>query len=86
MINLLNPPPGPALAGKWQAILKKYIFKCLRRKRWCLLAGAIAVRKVGSSGAKLITSLCIGLTTMFALVLVFEVGFNSIPVAVNLSR
>ena len=43
-------------------------------------------RKVGSSGSKLITSLCVILTTMFALVLVFEVGFNNIVVTINLSR
>jgi hypothetical protein len=44
------------------------------------------VRKVGSSGSKLITSLCVILTTMFALVLAFEVGFNNIVVTINLSR
>jgi NADH-ubiquinone oxidoreductase chain 5 len=43
-------------------------------------------RKVGSSGSKLITSLCVILTTMFALVLVFEVGFNNVVVTINLSR
>jgi len=43
-------------------------------------------RKVGSSGSKLITSLCVVLTTMFALVLVFEVAFNNIVVTINLSR
>lgn len=44
------------------------------------------MRKVGSSGSKLITSLCVILTTMFALVLAFEVGFNNIVVTINLSR
>jgi len=43
-------------------------------------------RKVGSRGSQIITSFFVILTTMFALVLFFEVGFNSIPVTVNLSR
>ena len=43
-------------------------------------------RKIGNNGAKLIASLCVILTTMFALVLVFEVAFNNIAVDINLSR
>ena len=43
-------------------------------------------RKVGSGGSQIITSFFVILTTMFALVLFFEVGFNSISVLVNLSR
>ena len=41
---------------------------------------------IGNNGAKLIASLCVILTTMFALVLVFEVAFNNIAVDINLSR
>jgi NADH-ubiquinone oxidoreductase chain 5 len=43
-------------------------------------------RKVGVSGAQLITSLCIILTTLLAIVAFLEVGLNSIPVSINLFR
>jgi NADH-ubiquinone oxidoreductase chain 5 len=43
-------------------------------------------RKVGVSGAQLITSLCVILTTLLATVAFFEVGLNNIPVSINLFR
>jgi len=43
-------------------------------------------RKVGVSGAQLITCLCVILTTLLATVAFFEVGFNNIPVSINLFR
>jgi len=41
-------------------------------------------RKVGISGAQLITSLSIVLTTLLAVLAFFEVGLNNIPVSINL--
>jgi NADH-ubiquinone oxidoreductase chain 5 len=41
-------------------------------------------RKVGVSGAQLITSLSIIVTTLLAIVAFFEVGLNNIPVSINL--
>jgi NADH-ubiquinone oxidoreductase chain 5 len=43
-------------------------------------------RKVGVSGAQLITCLCIIITTLFAIIVFFEVGLNNIPVSINLFR
>jgi len=43
-------------------------------------------RKVGVSGAQLITSLSIVLTTLLAIVAFLEVGLNNIPVSINLFR
>jgi NADH-ubiquinone oxidoreductase chain 5 len=43
-------------------------------------------RKVGVSGAQLITSLSIIVTTFLAIVTFFEVGINNIPVSINLFR
>lgn len=43
-------------------------------------------RKVGVSGAQLITTLCVILTTLLAIVAFFEVGLNNIPVSINLFR
>ena len=43
-------------------------------------------RKVGSQGSQIITSLGVILTTIIALILFFEVGFNGISVSINLSR
>jgi NADH-ubiquinone oxidoreductase chain 5 len=43
-------------------------------------------RKVGVSGAQLITTLCVILTTLLATVAFFEVGLNNIPVSINLFR
>jgi NADH-ubiquinone oxidoreductase chain 5 len=43
-------------------------------------------RKVGVSGAQLITCLCIITTTLFAIIVFFEVGLNKIPVSINLFR
>jgi len=54
------------------------------------LLGAIVAgffgRKVGVSGAQLITSLCVILTTLLAIVAFFEVGLNNIPVSINLFK
>jgi NADH-ubiquinone oxidoreductase chain 5 len=41
-------------------------------------------RKVGVSGAQLITSLSIVTTTLLAVLAFFEVGLNNIPVSINL--
>ena len=43
-------------------------------------------RKVGVSGAQLITSLSIIVTTLLAIIAFFEVGLNNIPVSINLFR
>ena len=43
-------------------------------------------RKVGVSGAQLITSTCLIVTTLLAIVAFFEVGLNNIPVSINLFR
>jgi NADH-ubiquinone oxidoreductase chain 5 len=43
-------------------------------------------RKVGVSGAQLITTLCVISTTLLAIVAFFEVGLNNIPVSINLFR
>ena len=41
-------------------------------------------RKVGVSGAQIITTSCVILTTIFAIITFFEVGLNNIPVSVQL--
>jgi NADH-ubiquinone oxidoreductase chain 5 len=43
-------------------------------------------RKVGVSGAQLITSLSIVLTTLLVIIAFLEVGLNNIPVSINLFR
>jgi len=43
-------------------------------------------RKVGVSGAQLITCLCVIITTLLAIVAFCEVGLNNIPVSINLFR
>jgi NADH-ubiquinone oxidoreductase chain 5 len=43
-------------------------------------------RKVGVSGAQLITCLCVIITTLLAIITFFEVGFNNIPVSISLFR
>ena len=43
-------------------------------------------RKTGVSGAQIITSACVIITTIFAIVAFFEVGLNNIPVSINLIR
>jgi len=43
-------------------------------------------RKVGVSGAQLITCLCIVITTILAIVAFIEVGCNNIPVSMNLFK
>lgn len=43
-------------------------------------------RKVGVSGAQLITCLCIIITTLLTVVAFIEVGLNKIPVSINLFR
>jgi NADH-ubiquinone oxidoreductase chain 5 len=43
-------------------------------------------RKVGVSGAQLITCLSVIITTILAMLAFFEVGFNNIPVSINLFR
>jgi NADH-ubiquinone oxidoreductase chain 5 len=43
-------------------------------------------RKVGVSGAQLITCSSLIITTIFAIIAFFEVGFNNIPVSINLFK
>lgn len=43
-------------------------------------------RKVGVSGAQLITCTCVIVTTILAMVAFYEVGLNNIPVSINLIR
>jgi NADH-ubiquinone oxidoreductase chain 5 len=43
-------------------------------------------RKVGVSGAQLITSLSIAITTLLAIIAFFEVGLSNISVSINLFR
>jgi NADH-ubiquinone oxidoreductase chain 5 len=43
-------------------------------------------RKVGVSGAQLITCSSVIITTLLAIVAFFEVGLNNIPVSINLIR
>jgi NADH-ubiquinone oxidoreductase chain 5 len=43
-------------------------------------------RKVGVTGAQFITSFSVILTTIFAIIAFFEVGFNNIPVSIELFR
>ena len=43
-------------------------------------------RKVGVSGSQLITTTCITITTILALIAFIEVGLNNIPVTINLFR
>jgi NADH-ubiquinone oxidoreductase chain 5 len=54
------------------------------------LLGSIAAgffgRKIGVSGAQLITSTSIIVTTLLAIVTFFEVGLNNIPASINLFR
>lgn len=43
-------------------------------------------RKVGVSGAQFITCSSVILTTILAIIAFFEVGFNNIPVSIELFR
>jgi len=43
-------------------------------------------RKIGISGSQLITCSCISITTIIAIIIFFEVGFNNIPVTIYLFR
>jgi NADH-ubiquinone oxidoreductase chain 5 len=43
-------------------------------------------RKVGVSGAQLITCLSVIVTTLCAILAFFEVGLNNIPVSIHLFR
>jgi NADH-ubiquinone oxidoreductase chain 5 len=43
-------------------------------------------RKVGINGAQLITCLSVIITTILAVLAFFEVGFNNLPVNLNLFR
>ena len=54
------------------------------------LLGSIASgffgRKIGVSGAQLITCTCVIITTLLAIITFFEVGLNNIPTSINLFR
>jgi NADH-ubiquinone oxidoreductase chain 5 len=43
-------------------------------------------RKIGVKGAQFITSFCVIITTILAIVAFFEVGFNNVPVSIELFR
>jgi NADH-ubiquinone oxidoreductase chain 5 len=43
-------------------------------------------RKIGVSGSQMITSACVIITTILAVVSFFEVGLNNIPVTIHLFR
>jgi NADH-ubiquinone oxidoreductase chain 5 len=43
-------------------------------------------RKVGVSGAQLITCFSVIVTTILAVIAFFDVGFNNIPVSIELFR
>jgi NADH-ubiquinone oxidoreductase chain 5 len=43
-------------------------------------------RKVGVSGAQIITCSSVIITTIFAIIAFFEVGLNNIPVSIHLFR
>jgi NADH-ubiquinone oxidoreductase chain 5 len=43
-------------------------------------------RKVGISGSQLITSSCVIITTILAIVAFIEVGLNNIPVTIHIMR
>jgi NADH-ubiquinone oxidoreductase chain 5 len=43
-------------------------------------------RKVGVNGAQFITCLSVIVTTILAVIAFFEVGFNNIPVSIELFR
>jgi NADH-ubiquinone oxidoreductase chain 5 len=51
----------------------------------CIVAGFFG-RKVGVSGAQIITSLSVIIATVLAVLAFFEVGFNNIPVSISLFR
>jgi NADH-ubiquinone oxidoreductase chain 5 len=43
-------------------------------------------RKVGVTGAQIITTSCVMLTTFFSILTFFEVGLNNIPVSIQLFK
>ena len=43
-------------------------------------------RKIGVTGAQIITCICVIITTLLAIITYFEVGFNNIPVTIYLFR
>jgi NADH-ubiquinone oxidoreductase chain 5 len=43
-------------------------------------------RKVGVTGAQIITTSCVMLTTFFSIITFFEVGLNNIPVSIVLFK
>jgi NADH-ubiquinone oxidoreductase chain 5 len=43
-------------------------------------------RKVGVSGAQIITTSCVILTTILSIITFFEVGLNNIPVSIQLFK
>jgi NADH-ubiquinone oxidoreductase chain 5 len=43
-------------------------------------------RKVGVTGAHIITCVSVITTTLLAIIAFFEVGFNNIPVTINVAR
>jgi NADH-ubiquinone oxidoreductase chain 5 len=43
-------------------------------------------RKIGVTGAQIITCICVIMTTLLAIIIFFEVGLNNIPVTIHLFR
>jgi NADH-ubiquinone oxidoreductase chain 5 len=43
-------------------------------------------RKIGVNGAQLITCSAVLITTILAIIVFFEVGFNNVPVSIHLFR
>jgi NADH-ubiquinone oxidoreductase chain 5 len=51
----------------------------------CIVAGFFG-RKIGVRGAQIITFSCVIIAAILAILVFFEVGFNNIPVSINLFR
>jgi NADH:ubiquinone oxidoreductase subunit 5 (subunit L)/multisubunit Na+/H+ antiporter MnhA subunit len=50
------------------------------------IVSGIFGRKIGVSGAQLITCTCVIITTILAVITFFEVGINNVPISINLFR
>jgi NADH-ubiquinone oxidoreductase chain 5 len=50
------------------------------------IVSGIYGRKIGVSGAQLITCTCVIITTILAVITFFEVGINNVPTSINLFR
>jgi NADH-ubiquinone oxidoreductase chain 5 len=50
------------------------------------IASGFFGRKIGITGSYIITSGSVVITTVLAIIAFFEVGFNNIPITVNIGR